>query len=95
MVFFTEESLPAHLNRLEKQEAVAVLNEIITTCMLPRYISLERSNPESKSAADNYLLRIKNHFDAKSWNCVKEIIKKYNLSMKEIGDYVIIYKGST
>jgi hypothetical protein len=72
---------------MKKKEAVALLNEIMKICILPRYVALERSSPESQS----YELRIGNNFDTKTWNCLKEIIIKEKLSMKETGDYVTCY----
>jgi hypothetical protein len=77
---------------MSKQEAVELLNEIVKTCMLPRYITLESSNPRASPETQNFQLRIGNHFDAKTWECLKGIVRKRGLSMKEKGDYVAIYK---
>ena len=80
---------------MNKQEAVDLLNEIMSSCMLPRYIALESSNPQAEVELQNYSLRIRNHFDAKTWDCLKEIVRKRKLSMKETGDYVVIYRQET
>jgi hypothetical protein len=85
------QSLP-EASHLSKGEAVEVLNEIITKCVMPTYISIERSTPQkTQPQKRTYLLRIGKSFDAGTWNCLKGIMKKRNLSMKETDDCVIIY----
>jgi hypothetical protein len=79
-------------NHLGKQEAVDLLNEIVKRCVLPKFIALEASNPKAPSEKQNYVLRIGKSFDAETWSCLKGIVKEKNLNMKEIGDYVIIYR---
>jgi hypothetical protein len=76
---------------LRKQEAVALINEIMESCMFPRYIALEATNPKDTVEKRNYELKLRNHFDAPTWNCLREIVRKRNLSMKETGDYIIVY----
>lgn len=77
---------------MQKQEALEVLNEIMKKCVLPRSITIESSNPEAPLDKQKFTLRIKSGFVAKDWTCLKEIVQKRNLSLKETGDYFTIYR---
>ncbi len=75
-----------------KKEAVELLNEIVRTCVFPKYIALEPVNPQVPPERQSFELKIGKNFDANTWNCLKEIIKRHNLNMKETGSDVIIYR---
>ncbi len=77
---------------MRKEEAVDLLNEIMKICMLPRFIGLELSNPKAPEKDQSYELRIKGPFSAKDWDCLKKIVLKRDLSMKETADYLIVYQ---
>ncbi len=77
---------------MRKDDAVELLNEIMKICMFPRYIALESSNPKASEQDQEYELRIKGPFSAKDWDCLKKIVLKRNLSMKETDDNVILYQ---
>lgn len=79
------------MTHLNKEQAVEVLNEIMKTCMLPRYISLEVSDSRAPETAMKYELHIKGPFSAKDWDCLKGIVQKRKLSMKETNDNLIVY----
>lgn len=77
---------------LGKQEAVEVLNLIMKKCVMPRFIALEMANPEQSKTSQNFNIRIRGPFDAKDWSCLKGIIQRHGLSMKETGNDIIIYR---
>ncbi len=79
-------------NSMTKQEAAKILNEIMKKCVLPRYIALEPSSSEANAPSQSFDLKIKGPFGEKDWNCLKGIVQKHNLSMKEIGGNIVIYK---
>jgi hypothetical protein len=79
-------------NRMSKQEAVQVLNEIMRDCIMPKYIALEASNPDAPPEKQSCNLRIGKSFDDATWICLKQIIRKHNLSMKETGTDILIYR---
>lgn len=73
---------------VRRQEAIALLKEILVSCRVlnPKHVALTPSN----NAAD-FELHIKDHFDDKDWNCLKGIIQKHDLNMKETDGFIIIY----
>jgi hypothetical protein len=78
-------------NYMKKAEAVEVMNEIMKVCVLPRSVALTLSNPKAPPEMQNYELQIRG-LTSKDWICLKEIIQKRNLSMKETLDYIVIYR---
>ncbi len=76
---------------MKKDEAVEVLNEIMKTCMFPRFIALNLTNPQATTEKQNYELQIRGSLSSNDWKCLKDIVQRRNLNMKETSDFIVIY----
>ncbi len=76
---------------MKKDEAVEVMNEILKVCVLPRYLALNLSNPQAPAVEKSYEIQIKG-LSSDDWYCLKEIVQKRKLGMKETSDYTVIFK---
>ncbi len=76
---------------MRKEEAIAVLNEIMKTCMFPRSVALNLTNPQAEMEKQRYELQIRGGLNSRDWECIKRIVQKRGLEMKETNDFVVIY----
>jgi hypothetical protein len=74
---------------VKREEAIAVLKEIVETCNKVDYKHIALNAIEE---SEGYELHIKNHFDEADFERLKDVLQKRNLSMKKHKDYVVIYK---
>ncbi len=73
---------------MQKQKAVAVINEIGSFCKLlnPKAISLEVGRD-----ADHFEIHIEGYVDDESWECLKKLARKHDLGIKLTNEMLVIY----
>lgn len=76
---------------MDRHEAVTYLKEVLTLChdMSPDSVSLEKP---SDSDSVGYRVRIKGTIHESDRQIVRDIAKKYSLSVKEAADGIVVYK---
>ncbi len=73
-----------------REEAITYLKELLSKCtaMSPNVISFEKNN----SDAVGYRVHITGDIAQSEKMVVQDVAKKYNLSVKDNGEGVIVYK---
>lgn len=76
-------------------EATNLLNEIMEFCTVAesRDVCLRNPTTGAKSEVDDCELHITGHFDDTGWICLKDIIRRHNLNVKEEGEFIVIYSS--
>ena len=79
---------------MKREDAIAVLKEIIEACKAVdyTYISLKPPGDKSNVKSEGYELHIKDHFYKSDYECLTAIIQKRNLRMKKYNGSVVIFK---
>jgi hypothetical protein len=78
---------------MNKAEAIKVLFEIKDACKthLITCISIDRPSTQIIETPNGYQIRMKCELDSYSRKCIKPILDKYKLTMKEEKGFVIVY----
>jgi hypothetical protein len=76
---------------MNKSKALAVLHEIFDVCkesVIVNHVSIDLT------FQGNYEIKMKCNLDQQSRQCIKPILEKYKLALKEKNGYTIIYSLS-
>jgi len=79
------------LDVMDREEALAVLHEILEVCkesILMNSVSLD--NPPISSTSKSYQIKINCILDSISKNCIAPILKKHKLFLKESEGFIVI-----
>ena len=79
---------------MNRQEAVAVLREVLEACqdiMDMNYVSLNPSDAKIRKKSYDYELHIKCVLNSSLKRCLTPILEKHQLRMKELSGAIIIY----
>ena len=79
---------------MNRQEAIALLREIIEACselIEMNYVSLNPADARIRKGVDDYELHVKWVLDERLRQCLTPILEKHQLSMKESKGSIIIY----
>lgn len=81
-------------NSLKREEAIAVLKEIVEACKKVDYANIILKPPgvENNMKSEGFELHIKDHFNQSDYECLTAIIQKRNLNMKKYDGYIVVYK---
>ena len=66
-------------NAMNRQEAVAVLQEIVDVC---KRIGVKQITLKAVTESVGYELHIKDHFNEQDTKCIEDILKKHKLLLK-------------
>jgi len=82
---------------MDRQEATRVLREILGECDGSLLMSSVSLSPVIPMRADNssFELRINCGLDAYLRKCINSVVERHKLSMKELGNSVVIYHAGT
>jgi hypothetical protein len=77
---------------IRREEAVALLKEVTALCdrIEPNHVLLKSSRKSAES--EGFAIHIKDNFSEADWKCVKTIVEKRGLSIREHNGYIIIYE---
>jgi hypothetical protein len=76
---------------MDRAEALVVLHEILEACkesITMNSVSLD--NPPISSTSKSYQIKINCNLDSTSKQCIAPILKKHELSLKELEGFVVI-----
>ncbi len=79
---------------MNRQEAVAVLREVLEACqdlMDVNFVSLNPSDAKIRKNSDSYELQIKCVLNSSLERCLTPILEKHQLRMKELSGAISIY----
>ncbi len=79
---------------MNRQEATAVLREVLEACqnlLDLNYVSLNPSNAKIRREPENYELQIKCVLNSSLERCLTPILEKHKLKMKELSGAISIY----
>lgn len=82
---------------MDRQEATQVLREVLGECdgsLLMSSVSLSPVNP-ARAENSSFELRINCGLDDYLRKCINSVVVRHNLSMKELGDSVVIFQVGT
>ena len=81
-------------NPLKREEAIAVLKEIVAACKKVDYTHIILKPPSAKTnmKSEGFELHIKDHFNQSDYECLTAIIQKRNLNMKKYDGSIVVYK---
>ena len=79
---------------MKREEAIAVLKEIVEASKKVDYTHISLKPPRDKTnlKSEGFELHIKDHFDQSDYECLTAIIQKHTLSMKKYDGSIVIYK---
>jgi hypothetical protein len=79
---------------MHREEAIKVLYAIHDVCQqfFMSCVSLDRPSSQITEAPDGYEIRMKCDVDSNSRKCIKPILDKYNLLLREENGFVILYR---
>lgn len=82
---------------MDKPEALAVLHEVLETCresIVATCVSLDSPYSHVIPDGKGYRIRMKCDLDAYGRNCIKPVLDKHKLTLKEEGGFVILSKST-
>ncbi len=78
---------------MERSEALNLLKQVSAACKDLDGTSVSLVNPEVQgSASTGYMIHITNPVDAQEIECLKAILEKNSLAMKNEANTILIYK---
>jgi len=80
---------------MNRAEAIKVLFEINDECksQLMTCVSVEQPSSQIVKTPDGYQIRMKCDINKKSRNCLKPVLEKHKLRLKEEKGFVIVYQN--
>ena len=77
---------------MNKTEAIKVLSEINDGCKsLPFFVRIARPSAHITETAGGYQITLKSDITLHSRKCIKQILEKYKLGVREEKGFVIFY----
>ena len=77
---------------MNRAEAIKVLFEINDGCKsLPNSVSIDHPSSQITETSSGYQIRLKGSINRNSRKCIKSILEKYKLGMREEEGFVILY----
>ena len=86
---------------MEKKEAIAVLRDVLAECagsLLERCVSLSSVVPANARTLMDYTryeVRVSCMVDDDLRRCINIVVNKHKLSMRQVGNEVILYRPQT
>ncbi len=80
---------------MDKPEALAVVHEILDACresVIITCVSLDPRAQIKRCENDRYLIRMKCDLDRISRDCIKPVLEKHHLQIREQNGYVTLCK---